>query len=93
MKIKNASRNNVLETSKTNPRYHSNCERSFRHLFEVQQLLCTNAAYTGNAYWVMGLWGFRLRRDGYFCDSLSGSHHPRLSEKAVADSVFINAFK
>ena len=23
-----------------------------RHLFEVQQLLCTYAAYTGNAYWV-----------------------------------------
>ena len=36
----------------------------FRHLFEVQQLLCTDVAYTGNAYWVIDLWGFRLRRDG-----------------------------
>jgi len=41
----------------------------------------------------MDLWGFRLRRDGNFCDTLSGSHHPRLSEKSVADSVFVNAFK
>ena len=41
----------------------------FRHLFEVQQLLCTDVAYTGNAYWVMNLWGFRLRRDGKYRDS------------------------
>jgi len=65
----------------------------FRHLFEVQQLLCTDAAYAGNAYWVVNLWGFRLRRDGNFHDSLSGFHHSRLSGKFAADSVFIDAFE
>ena len=33
-------------------RYHSNCEYTIRHLFEVQQPLCTNVAYTGSVYWV-----------------------------------------
>ena len=65
----------------------------FRHLFEVQQLLCTDVAYTGNVYWVINLWSFRLRRDGNYRDSLSGFHHPRLSGKFVADSVFIDAFE
>ena len=65
----------------------------FRHLFEVQQLLCTDAAYSGNTYWVINLWGFRLRRDGTFRDSLSGFHHSRLSGKFAADSVFIDAFE
>jgi hypothetical protein len=41
----------------------------------------------------MDLWGFRLRRDGKIRYSLSGSHHPRLSEKFVAASVFIDAFE
>ena len=42
---------------------------------------------------MIDLWGFRLRRDGKFRCSLSGSHHPRLSENSLAVSVFIDAFE
>ena len=35
---------------------------------------------------------FRLKSDRKFCSPLSGFHRPRLSEKIVAGSVFINAF-
>ena len=79
-KIKNASRTRFLRRVKQTRGTTQIAKMIFRHLFEVQQLLCTNVAYTGNAYWVINLWGFRLRRDRKFCCSLPGSHHPRLSE-------------
>ena len=65
----------------------------FRHLFEVQQLLCTDVAYTGNAYWVIDLWGFRLRRDGNSAVLYRAHTTPDSLEKFVADSVFIDAFE
>ena len=67
-------------------------ENKFHHLFEVQQLLCTNVACTGNVYSGVNLLGLPAQKGWEFCSPLSGSHHPRLSEKFVADSVFINAF-
>ncbi len=43
--------NSSLETEIT-PRYHSNC--ALRHLIGLSQALCTNAAYSGNAYFLCG---------------------------------------
>ena len=63
-KIKNASRTRFLRRVKQTRGTTQIAKLLFRHLFEVQQLLCTDVAYTGNAYWVIDLWGFRLRRDG-----------------------------
>jgi len=63
-----------------------------RHLFEVQQLLCTDVAYTGNAYWVFMPLGLPAQKGWEVYSPLPGSHHPRLSEKFVIGSVFIDAF-
>ena len=63
-----------------------------RHLFEVKQLLCTDVAYTGNAYWVFMPLGLPAQKGWEVYSPLPGSHHPRLSEKFVTVSVFINAF-
>ena len=63
-----------------------------RHLFEVYQLLCTNVAYTGNAYWVFEPLGLPAQKGWEIYSPLPGSHHPRLSEKFVTVSVFIDAF-
>ena len=64
-----------------------------RHLFEVQQLLCTDVAYTGNAYWVLIPLGLPAQKGWEVYSPLPGSHHPRLSGKFVIGSVFIDAFE
>ena len=51
------------------------------HLFEVKQLLCTNVAYTGNAYWVFVPLGLPAQKGWEVYSPLPGSHHPRLSGK------------
>ena len=92
-KIKKPQEPNVLETSKTNPRYHSTCENTISPPLRSPTTSMHWRSIHGKR--LLGDWplGFPAQKGWEFHSPLSGSHHPRLSGKFVADSVFIDAFE
>ena len=47
-----------------------------RHLFEVYQLLCTNAAFTGTIYWVFKPLGVPAQKGEVQVPGITDSHQP-----------------